>query len=1299
MSRFLSAEIAATCAALGFYDGKKYHLERDCVETLKDLIRYLRRDDENHTIRSYLGRMEIVQTDLIKILVEHSNKEDVFEVNLRLLANLTSPALLLYNEEVPTDSVKRQCYLQLTAHLQGYKFMLGDERFWSVLCEKLGMILNIPNNERSEDRGLVIERILILARNVLQIPADIENEKRVDGEGTVHDQVLFALHTSGMVDMFLFIASNQDEQQYQMHILEIVSLMLREQSASKLASAGLHRSTAEKERGEAELLAGRQRENREKMEKTRKYLGSRHSRFGGTFVVRNMKAIGDNDLICHKPYEPEALKLGLEKTKVKRPKNKLLMRGDNPERLSALSVRLFLKEFCVEFLNGAYNPVMRYARSCITGGNRAQANDESYYLWALRYFMEFNRHYKFEVKYVSETISTEVFHLVQRQLEHYYEMMVTDKKKIPLWSRRLYLALKAYEELLNTLAAMDKCAEEAVRKSSKVIKSNVFYVPEYRETLLNQLLCYNEVTMSRNYLSDLVQTVHVFLKMLEAFCKQGQSIVVQRIKARQRRRASKKSKGNKEKPPTAKSLDQRWDEATPELAAVMKSSTLPEIAPFDATLDTPIDDQKADAMKRVQKFLRVNKFDEAIGLLRAAREVWPENDSFGHAGMTEEEEFIALREIYFADLGLVAEEEVMLGGRSAQGNSRENSENEDSPDDEEDEDSEQPHVEETNFDFTDFLYRFVNVKVVKSCSILLKQFKENTADVNHCTVKLLHRIAVQCKTPAMLFQASIFRTFQEILASKNPEHKELAKFATFIVRKFAEVAEKNPKAYMELLFWKTTREATEMVEGYGVEVENKKVSRGVWTDTEEDELRTLFMEHQTKKYSEDLVDWLLKNIINDNRTRRGVIKKLKEMSLIVNSKAVRNEVQKRLPKEWGEEEKAQLAEIWEVVKDDNDPIDMIYTELRVKRPKSKIKDKLLELGLAKDRKELRKKRILKNVSGKSSGGTRSGSDSESDRDDDDDSAESLTNGVILTARSKPKKRVVIPKSKKQPNIVYTNAQLTGLLKDVIAKNETQDALEWLKESLEDVLEDRDEESNEGVPLVPVTDFANAAMDSPSFQRLLRALGIEPPADEQETYWRIPSNMLSSTIRKRIELIADALDGKLVDEETPEPVALEPVNEEDDSADEGGDVFESVKKFFAPKSNSYEVQDSPPNSSGNDLGKIARKGTVSGPEEHETQEVVSLDSNSVATVDDGWNRTNNSRIKASILDSDSEVEVSEEREETIISDEAKRVRSDNSDTESPAVKKRRLVDSDDEMDEGTAQEPKPQRQIMISDDED
>lgn len=35
------------------------------------------------------------------------------------------------------------------------------------------------------------------------------------------------------------------------------------------------------------------------------------------------------------------------------------------ERKSAFSVRLFLKEFCVEFLHGAYNTLMKHVRVSI----------------------------------------------------------------------------------------------------------------------------------------------------------------------------------------------------------------------------------------------------------------------------------------------------------------------------------------------------------------------------------------------------------------------------------------------------------------------------------------------------------------------------------------------------------------------------------------------------------------------------------------------------------------------------------------------------------------------------------------------------------------------------------------------------------------------------------------------------------------------------------------------------------------------------------------------------------------------
>ncbi|PSN55765.1 Protein timeless [Blattella germanica] len=198
MSSLLYAELAATCNALGYLQGDKYITDEYCQESIKDLIRYLRRDDENHEIRRYLGEGKILQSDLLPILKDHWENADMFDVVLRspfmerrtkLLVNLTNPALLLYREELPAEKTSRNFYLQIISHLQSYKEAFCDDHVWAVLSKRLKDILEIDSMEREEDKGLVIERILILARNVLQVPADPEAEKRADNDASIHDQV------------------------------------------------------------------------------------------------------------------------------------------------------------------------------------------------------------------------------------------------------------------------------------------------------------------------------------------------------------------------------------------------------------------------------------------------------------------------------------------------------------------------------------------------------------------------------------------------------------------------------------------------------------------------------------------------------------------------------------------------------------------------------------------------------------------------------------------------------------------------------------------------------------------------------------------------------------------------------------------------------------------------------------------------------------------------------------------------------------------------------------------------------
>lgn len=142
-------------------------------------------------------------------------------------------------------------------------------------------------------------------------------------------------------------------------------------------------------------------------------------------------------------------------------------------------------------------------------------------------------------------------------------MILADKKSCSVWVKRLHLSLRAYQELLQTMLAMDKCTDQSVKESSKVIKSNIFYVLEYREFILQITLAYDDTKMPkyvqifhfffrtitffnvhilktyfRSYLKDLLETVHLFLKMLEHFCNKHSLVVQKKIQSKRNKKSN-----------------------------------------------------------------------------------------------------------------------------------------------------------------------------------------------------------------------------------------------------------------------------------------------------------------------------------------------------------------------------------------------------------------------------------------------------------------------------------------------------------------------------------------------------------------------------------------------------------------------------------------------------------------------------------------------------------------------------------------------------------------------------------------
>lgn len=62
---------------------------------------------------------------------------------------------------------------------------------------------------------------------------------------------------------------------------------------------------------------------------------------------------------------------------------------------------------------------------------------------------------------------------------------------------------------------------------------------------------------------------------------------------------------------------------------------------------------------------------------------------------------------------------------------------------------------------------------------------------------------------------ALFRIFQKVFAMpKDAKYEELRRLGVYIVRKFTEIAPKNPKVYAELFFYKSIRECNEIEMGY-----------------------------------------------------------------------------------------------------------------------------------------------------------------------------------------------------------------------------------------------------------------------------------------------------------------------------------------------------------------------------------------------------------------------------------------------------------------------------------------------------
>ncbi|VDL64385.1 unnamed protein product [Nippostrongylus brasiliensis] len=854
--------IQGTISALGYLEDGVYYQEPDCYETIRDLIRFLRTDNNVLLARKICGERNIIENDLIPIIKSPDLKDNMFDIAIRLLANLAQPPIVSLQGKQPEDRDEWQTYWILEENLRRAKPAFADVKFFTVLKDKLEKyFLNTDWEDREEEDRLVMERIVVLIRFIFSISPTEGDGRRTAAESNTHDRVISAFLDSGIDKVLTHIASQSKERDFHLSIMIIFASILKEHVAGTPGSVYFYPS-------EFFLLL-------------RCYVVKKELfivRFSGSYVVKGISAVNkEKDLDIN-----ELSFLNERKTKKTVAKNRRPFDADLKTHLSSMDLRVKLKSFIDEDLVKCFNRLIKSTREL--------KNADCFFFLLMGFMLEYTRlllnHFhgnglKRLAIQVSNCLPVESFHHIQVHLDNYLESAATLQKEAKSYGLRCQYALAAYKELiLFHQYLMDKGTAEE-KEFAKQTCFHILTVEEYRELGFTLFKKFKPGFLSKTFLRELVMATHHYFRLLERSVKSGQlSTVTKRSKIRRRTTTSKKAADVVDSM-SADDLDKRWTQIEDEVKDIVLGNVEPSAdqIPINTLLDVQEEQHQKFAMLKVQRAMRERRPKDAMGLYRASRAMWPNEGDFEQ--MTHVCSAIRIKS---KSCGM---SEVAAQKKFAAQSLIDDDGEADSYSDEEEAKYE---LKEVSVRFSQPVTHVFRGNCVSFRYVfLLNDFATNSVDLNKALVKMLHRVAFDLKMPARLYQLSLFHIFAKVGAHLVPLSKEEKKkhplfelytFGYHLLKFFICFDKVDDRLAPELLFWKGPKECYEIQNGY----ESKKGKDGneyTWSEELENELRSLYNEYRDmdeRPEGMDVLDFIEPNLSRP-RNRKQILKKMKELAL------------------------------------------------------------------------------------------------------------------------------------------------------------------------------------------------------------------------------------------------------------------------------------------------------------------------------------------------------------------------------------------------------------------------------------
>jgi len=554
-------ELLLVCGVIGTTakDGEELVPVTDCLNWLQDLQRALRRDDDTYRpISLLIGNWKVVQQKLIPLIMTCRYDTPMVLTIVKILVILTKPlsettkraGLMVINtqnkKKYPDQLIKEQIKLRENAlaqsdmlmeykhtmthhssHIQSRKNGVEGGLF-SVFVSLLAEPLSKTGASRTNTDHLTIELVLHLFRNLLSAEPLLATSPDLSQKSKQLHQELTALFDSELVFEIIFVLAQEMESRenanYNLLLMEMLNYLLKNHDPTVIARS---------KKGPVLMMTNTGKENQSRskcdvlrqalMKEKSKFLDvtpARHSHFGGTLVVH--RSDGKRRYISAATLEQGNATVPLGANKRKNRKHEPFVgssqkRGDDRSPTS-LKAQQTLNKFCERFVKDCYGPMMKSLKNEFRRDSvRLEEGDKVVFfriVWFLNQWWRVSG--KKQLSASNTTILGQIifsmdlfmFNLVLNAIDDFVE----NKKNAQLAG-----AVALFSEQMHLLHEMYRSKDKTEHSMSLGLLHQLFYKKMESIDRLPKLISkWAPGTSSREYLCDLVEVVHVSLKLLEA---------------------------------------------------------------------------------------------------------------------------------------------------------------------------------------------------------------------------------------------------------------------------------------------------------------------------------------------------------------------------------------------------------------------------------------------------------------------------------------------------------------------------------------------------------------------------------------------------------------------------------------------------------------------------------------------------------------------------------------------------------------------------------------------------------------